>query len=440
MKTNLNPLARELNEVLADSVIMDLLSDFGKRFYFPKGIISQSAEAKQHAHRFNATVGMAYKGGKPIFLPSIHRTFVNLDPQEIYAYAPTPGVPELRELWKEQIVRKNPGIARKNFSLPLVVPGLTAGIAIVADLFVEIGAPVVVADMFWGNYRLIVSGRREGTLATFPFFKAAPSESGERLDIDALETTVRNSVHNGRATVILNFPNNPTGYSPTVAEAHTLRDRLLTIADEGIKLLVVHDDAYFGLFYEQGTYTSSLFSDLADAHPNILAVKVDGATKEDLTWGFRTGFLTFSAGGATPGQYDALVKKTAGAIRAAVSNSSRPAQSLMIRAIKSSTYEKEKQDAFDELKQRYLKVKELLATRSLPESVAVLPYNSGYFMAFELKNGGAEALREKLLHEKGIGTISIEDRYLRVAYAAIDLEDIEDLYDEIIRTMNENSR
>jgi hypothetical protein len=39
--------------------------------------------------------------------------------------------------------------------------------------------------------------------------------------------------------------------------------------------------------------------DLCDAHPNILAVKLDGPTKEDYVWGFRVGFLTFGIRDAT---------------------------------------------------------------------------------------------------------------------------------------------
>lgn len=436
MKNEIPPLARELNETLKGSVMMDLLSDFGKRFYFPKGIITQSAEAKQHAHRFNATVGMAYSAGKPMFLPSVDRYFTGMDPEEIYSYAPTGGVPELRTLWKEQIIRKNPAVAGKGTSLPLVVPGLTAGISVLADMFVEEGSPVVVPDLFWGNYRLIVAGRRRGSLATFSFFR----KDGEGLDLDAMEKAIRESVRDGRVTLILNFPNNPTGYSPTVEEAKALRDRLLMIADEGVKLLVIHDDAYFGLFYEKGTYTSSLFNELADSHPNILAAKVDGGTKEDLTWGFRVGFITFSAGGATEAQYDALVKKGMGAIRAAVSNCSKPGQSVMVRALKSASYEAEKQEAYDILEARYRKVKDILSTATLPEGVRVLPFNSGYFMAFDLIQGGAETLRTKLLHEKGIGTISIEDRYLRVAFASIDVDDLAELYATIIGTMNEMLR
>src|SRR5574342_290188 len=35
---------------------------------------------------------------------------------------------------------------------------------------------------------------------------------------------------------------------------------------------------------------------LANLHPRILAIKLDGATKEEFVWGFRTGFITFADG------------------------------------------------------------------------------------------------------------------------------------------------
>ena len=44
-----NPLASALNQDIIDSneTIFELLSKYGKRLYFPKGIISQSQEAKE---------------------------------------------------------------------------------------------------------------------------------------------------------------------------------------------------------------------------------------------------------------------------------------------------------------------------------------------------------------------------------------------------------
>ncbi len=45
----LNPLAKDLNARLeaAAPEILAMLSSMGRRLYFPKGILSQSAEAKQ---------------------------------------------------------------------------------------------------------------------------------------------------------------------------------------------------------------------------------------------------------------------------------------------------------------------------------------------------------------------------------------------------------
>ena len=60
-----------------------------------------------------------------------------------------------------------------------------------------------------------------------------------------------------------------------------------------LKVVVLIDDAYFGLVFEPGVYTQSIFTELSDRSPNLLAVKIDGATKEDYVWGFRVGFLTY---------------------------------------------------------------------------------------------------------------------------------------------------
>ena len=64
----MNYLADELNFLLDGTVAGRLLSPLGRRLYFPKGIIAQSAEAKQGAHTANATIGMAYYQGKPLTL------------------------------------------------------------------------------------------------------------------------------------------------------------------------------------------------------------------------------------------------------------------------------------------------------------------------------------------------------------------------------------
>jgi DNA-binding transcriptional MocR family regulator len=60
-----------------------------------------------------------------------------------------------------------------------------------------------------------------------------------------------------------------------------------------------------------------------------------------------------------------------------------------------------------------------------------LPFNSGYFMSFNVKTGNAEDIRKKLLAEKGIGIIQIDANTLRVAFSSIDEEKIEEVYSAI---------
>ena len=425
----MNRLAEELNEILKGSVVMETLSEVGKEFYFPKGIVAQAGEAKKHAKRYNATVGMAYRNGKPINLGVIRNYIPELTEEEIFSYAPTPGLPELRSLWASEMEEKNPSMKGKSHSQPLVVPGLTNGIVNAADLFVDNGDVVVIPDMFWGNYRLIFEVRRGAKIVNYPFF----NEKG-RFNLEGFENTLRENAKNGKIITVLNFPNNPTGYSPSAEEAGRIVSVLENIASEGTNIVAITDDAYFGLFYEEETYRESLFSSLADLSDRILAIKVDGATKENLVWGFRIGFITFASRSLGTAQYGALVKKAMGAIRSSVSNSSKLAQSLLVRAMKSQSYKKQKEDAYHILYERYRKVRSLLDSMEDGKSgknLSSLPFNSGYFMTFEVAGGKAEVLRKKLLLERGIGTISIGNDFLRVAYSSIDLENLEDLYGEI---------
>jgi aspartate/methionine/tyrosine aminotransferase len=423
----MHPLAEELNGILSGSVAGALMSDLGKRLYFPKGIVAQSAEAKKHASRMNATIGIAYSKGKPMALESVRSLVPTLDPEEIFPYAPTQGIEQFRELWKKDMEAKNPDLAGKLYSMPLVVSGLTAGISLLADMFTSPGDTVVLPDLHWDNYPLVFETRREARIVTFPFFR---TDNGG-MDVKAMAKAIGGKASKGKVVLVLNFPNNPTGYSPTRDEAKEIVSVLLKAAASGTRLLVITDDAYFGLFYESETNTQSLFAHLADLHENILAAKIDGSTKEHLTWGFRTGFVTFGAKGLTAEQYEALTRKFMGAIRSTTSNSSILAQNLIMRALKSPSLAEEKRKAFEILRERYDRSKKILSARK-SAAIAVLPFNSGYFLSFRC-TGNAEELRKALLQE-GIGTIAIDAHCLRVAYSSVDVEKLDDLYDSIYKT------
>jgi len=420
----MNPLAVELNRALEGTVAGDLLSDLGRRLYFPKGIVAQSAEAKKLAKRMNATIGIAYKAGRPMYLGSIRSLLDKLEPEEIFPYAPTQGIEPLREFWKRELLRKNPDLAGADFSTPLVVPGLTAGIATLADLFAGPGVPVVLPDLQWDNYPLVFETRREARMRTFPLYR------GDGFNVAGMADALREAAREGRVVLLLNFPNNPTGYSPSKAEAEAIVAAVLDVARGGARILAITDDAYFGLFYEPETFTQSLFARFCGLHENVLAAKVDGSTKEDLAWGFRPGFVTLGAKGLGAAHYEALTRKLMGAVRSSVSNSSVLAQSVVLRAVKSPGYEGEKREAYETLRERYVKVKALLAGRPR-EVLEPLPFNSGYFMSFRLAKGKAEELRKELLAQDGVGTIAIDERILRVAFSSVDLDDLGALFDVI---------
>jgi aspartate/methionine/tyrosine aminotransferase len=440
----MNALAEELNRTLAGSVASRLLSEMGKRMYFPKGIISQSAEAGEKAYRFNATIGMACAGGHPLILDSMRAGLPTLSPEEAVSYASTSGSMPLRKRWRAELDRKNPSLRGKLASLPVVAPGLTAGISFVADLFLDADDEAVMPDLYWPNYKLVVEERKGASGRLFAAFALGADGAVAGLNVAGLEAALRDAGKrsaarggSAKAVCILNFPNNPTGYTPTLEEADAVVAALVRIAADGTAVLAVVDDAYFGLQYEEGLLAESIFARLADAHPNILAVKVDGPTKEDYVWGFRLGFVTFASAGLGGEALEALVKKLMGVIRSSVSSSSTPAQSLLLKSLDDPRTEAQKARFRAALEERYRLAKRFLAARALPPSLKALPFNSGYFMSFECFGFSAEELRKKLLDERGIGTVSMQDRYLRVAFSGVDADGIDELFSEIAAAARE---
>lgn len=423
----MNSLASALNSALEGTVVPRLFSDLGRRMYFPKGIVAQAAEAKQKAGRFNATVGMAYADGEPMTLPLIRELTNGLSTEESVAYAPTAGIPALRDRWAALMREKNPSLGDTLTTRPAVVPGLTAGLSVVGDLFVQPGDIVLLPDLFWGNYRLMLGERREAQLREFPFFDAEGS-----FNRNAFAAAARAAAEGGKLITLLNFPNNPAGFTPSPEDVEFIRSTLVNLADS-VPVMVLCDDAYFGLLYDDSTFTESLFSQLADAHPNLLAVKVDGATKEDYVWGFRVGFVTLGFQGMTAEHAAALEQKLTGTIRSMVSNSSRLSQSLLLRALSDSRYAAQKDEAYRLLSGRFARLQEILSAKNAQGRAPMLvplPCNSGYFMSFRCEGISAEDLRTTLL-DRGVGTIAIRDEYLRVAFAGIDAGDLEELYNEI---------
>ncbi|MEA3280667.1 MAG: aminotransferase class I/II-fold pyridoxal phosphate-dependent enzyme, partial [Thermodesulfobacteriota bacterium] len=287
----MNPIAKQLNNTIETGhpFLMEMLSDIGKNLFFPKGILSQSAEAKKKAHKLNATIGIATEKGKTMRLSSVMDAINGIRAKESLTYAPSYGIPALRKIWQDSIFEKNSSLAGKKISLPVVACGITHAVSVFADIWIDPGDVIIVPDMMWGNYNLILNVRKGGIISQYPMF----SEEGG-FNLAAFEEKVVNEAKNrDKITVLLNFPHNPSGYTVTEKEGSAIAKILTDVAEKGTNVLVVADDAYFGLFYEDDTIKESLFARLCGMHPRLLAVKLDGATKENYVWGLRVGFITY---------------------------------------------------------------------------------------------------------------------------------------------------
>jgi aspartate/methionine/tyrosine aminotransferase len=212
---------------------------------------------------------------------------------------------------------------------------------------------------------------------------------------------------------------------------------LISIAESGQPVIVFCDDAYFGLFYDDDTATESIFSILADSHPKLTAVKLDGATKEDFAWGFRVGFITVSTrvkDGQDDSFFEAMEKKFGGTVRSNISNAPSPSQSILLHAMEDSSFEDERNKRRQILKDRALEVKNVLSDPKYADYFIAYPFNSGYFMCVKLKQGlDAEKFRKELLDNEEIGVIAIGSSDIRIAFSSVEKEDINDLFDAMLR-------
>ncbi len=430
----LHPEALAQNAQLKNEnpVLYTLFSSRGKQIFYPKlGIVAQTKEADSTS--LNATVGEARTDdGMPMFLKAI-RDAITLDPREVFTYAPTYGLASLRTAWNEHIKKQNPSL-KTEYSMPIVTGGLTHALSLAGFLFVNTGDSIIIPELYWGNYALVYENWYGAKISTYKTF----SNGGYNISgfADAL------AKGNGKKIVLLNFPNNPTGYTVTHKEAGALADCIRKQAETGDKIIIILDDAYFGFFYEANVFKESLFALLAGLHPNVLAIKIDGATKEQYAWGLRVGFVTYGICGGARKLYQILEDKTAGALRSNISNVSHLSQSLLLHGLSAKDYSADCAAAYQTLAGRYAKVKETLSNKKYTEYFTPLPYNSGYFMCVRLRDGiSAQDVRTILRTKYDTGVVAITD-LLRIAYSYVPTEKVPGIFENIYLACRdaENSR
>ncbi|MFH1739230.1 MAG: aminotransferase class I/II-fold pyridoxal phosphate-dependent enzyme [bacterium] len=430
---------------------VELLSPWGKRMHLPAGIFHWSGRAKAEA-KINGTIGTAKGKAQEVFgdggdkkvtmaLPSMKKHIPNLDIEQIFPYAPDKGLPAFSTAWRSWILRKA-GDHAKALDPVLgqcqVVPGITGGLHNVLRMFVAPGEQLVVPDKRWENYDNIMDINLGAEIVEFPFFK------GDRMNVqgmcDAIRAVWRQQ---DRAVLVLNFPNNPTGYCPPRAEADEIKDSLIKLTASGKKwLTVIFDDAYEGYVYDPDAVSGSLFYEMLP-QKRLVTVKLDGISKEMLWYGARIGAITM----AYPQEWvdavgkDALDKewgnKFAGISRSTYSNCSMVAQSVAAVALQNmDAILEERQHCIGILGERYRifkdELKKIDGTR-----LRCNPFQGGFFNFFDIvrEDGpAAEDLADHLLKKYQTGTIPVHFGSLngiRVAFCSVDAEDIPQLCDNL---------
>ena len=412
--------ADALNETLArhHPAAAACLSEVGRRLFFPRGVPAQAAEAR--TCRLNATIGQITDGhGRSLALPAISRSLGGLDLDEATLYTAQGGRRDLRELWAAHIQQDAPGPPAVA-TLPVITAGLTHSLCLVAEMFAQPGTRVLLPAPCWGNYRGIFGTVRAAELAYWPLLRTTPGPMGW-LDLDALEAALADGT--GPTVLVLNFPSNPTGYAPTVAEV----DALYQVLDRARgPLVVVLDDAYHGMWWEPEVYPHSLFHALAGLDPaRALVIKVDGATKELLYFGGRVAFLTFASG---PEAGAALEEKARAIVRTTVSTGSATAQAVLFQALQDPGLDAQRRQVLDLLRRRYQVLREALEAAGLE----AWPFNGGMFGLVKVP-GDPEQLRQALLADS-VGVVSVpEANALRLSFGSISATDIPALVEAIRR-------
>jgi len=334
------------------------------------------------------------------------------DVDQAFLDSPVEGLPEVRRLWREWQRRSAPSNVPS--TLPLVTMGLSHGLSLLADLYGGEGRAVAIPQPFWGNYRQAFGMRTGAKVLTAPTY--VEGQYNPRAIAEALAALPVGEP----AVALLNVPSNPGGYTPDREERQITIASLLAEAERR-PLVVVCDDAYAGLVFEPEIPRESLFWELAGAHPNLTAVKVDGATKEFSFFGGRVGFLTF---GLEPESAEArrLESEVAARVRSTVGSPVAASQVVLLQALREEGVGREVEAVRLLLEGRYRALKGALAGVD-PGLLTVLPFNSGCFALVEIPEAlgiDSETVRRHLLAHHDTGLISTSPRYLRIAHCSVD--------------------
>jgi aspartate/methionine/tyrosine aminotransferase len=439
--------------ILKQTPIFRCLSGLGKRMYLPQGIfywaqLAKKAVSDDPANAINATIGDATgtELNEYLDIPRDRRiTFFlkniteylspDIDASTISSYAPITGLPELRSKWKDWIIEKGDLEGKQDvITLPVVNSGVTNGIFNALRLFLNPGESILLPDKYWENYDTIINLNIGASIATFPSFKDGEFNTSGM--VEKIEELARKQ---GKVIILVNFPNNPTGYIPTKNKMAEISSAIVNAAQKLEKpVVVLVDDAYENFTYDPAADSKSIFSYLLDLDPLVFPIKLDGVSKEFLFYGGRVGFITFGLSRAWDVDLkkveEELIGKISGCIRGTISNSSHISQKLVLKLMENMALSMEnRQKVIDVLADRYRDFKERAKALERPEDgIYFDPYQGGFFAFLNLPELlPAEKVARRLLENKAVGVIpsqkpEIGVNGIRIAYCSMTIPEIDE--------------
>ncbi len=442
-------------EVTKKTPLYNALSEQGKRIYLPQGIFHWSGRAKKEAE-ISGTLGSAFgyekdfiEGGSsewlPLYLEDI-KNFTKLSIKEIVPYSQVSGLEELKTHWKKWLIKKS--LYNKDFELdklnrlenftttPLVTSGLTNGIFLCCSLLLNPEEFIISPNKRWGNYDNIIEKLLGAKIKSFDFFIE------EKFNIQGLKDAIYEIAKNQeKITLILGFPNNPTGYVPSKDEMEELVYMLKQSQKDLSKpIFVLVDDAYEPYIFSDNAIKRSIFYALHEIEEDVIPIKLDGITKEMLLYGGRIGFITVGLKPQWVNSEEELIalkteltNKLSGLVRTTISNSNHFYQALVIKLFKDVGMEgliQKRDKVTNLLKKRYEKINQEL--RKIDNSnISVDPNAGGFFVFVNLNPNkiSANQFADHLLRKYKVGVIPIEKHNnningIRIAYCSIDLTKI----------------
>lgn len=446
--------------VLPKTPLYKAFSDVGKRINLPDGIFYWSGRAKSEAE-YSATLGEAYgyekdfiPGGSSVWLPcylnSIHSQLHDFDINNLVPYAPIPGVAKLRSAWKEVIVKKSPlyepheiQFLKDYTTLPIITSGVTNALFSSLMMFLNPGESVIIPNKRWGNYDNIIIRLLGGKIKSFQFFQ------DDKLNFAGLREVLEETAINQRKILLLlNFPNNPTGYVPSNEEKETIIEVLIEIHNKySVPIIVLVDDAYEPYVFDKNRAKYSIFYELQKLSEDIIPIKLDGVTKELLLYGARIGFISI---GLKPKWVESkeslqvlkneIDNKLSGLIRSTISNSNHFYQAIVQRLLNEQGFDQlllERERVQDLLQKRYEIINEQIAKMNIP-GISIDPNGGGFFIFINVdpRIVKANVLADHLLKKYRVGIIPIEKpeeniNGIRIAYCSINVDQIPELIQRI---------